>query len=497
MKLLNFVAFLLCLISKLVISEEVSPEFTKVWGPGLLPDLIVMPARYFFIQAVDIKNETIEESLPEGFNVKIEGLTELNKPCRIWVNNLDRKDGSYIIRYKMYEPCINMNIIIKYKDKHVSESPYLIKNKVYSDDCNCPLKNVDNFIENWECEDLPYFMSNKISNFGDIDWDTTRDKLIQKFNQPLAVSICQYIIKNNEIYRKCYGKYVGFSMFMDSILKSLVRKVKLPDLEFFVNLGDWPLSSFDFPEKYPILSWCGSKSSYDIVMPTYDITESSLENMGRVMLDMLSVQGNTLEKFENRIPKLFWRGRDSNRHRLDLILMSREHPELFNASLTNFFFYRDEEHIYGPKTEHVSFFRFFDYKYQIAIDGTVASYRLPYLLAGGSLLFKQDSMYHEHFYHQLEPNYHYVPVKKDLSNLLEKLKWAMENEEKALKIAKNGQKFANENLLPHNIFCYYINLLKELKEVTKSPVRIFEGMERVNQTKTQDCKCTDNIKDEL
>lgn len=75
---------------------------------------------------------------------------------------------------------------------------------------------------------------------------------------------------------------------------------------------------------------------------------------------MLSVQGNTDLPWKSRIPKLFWRGRDSNKHRLDLIKLSKKHPELFNVSLTNFFFYRDEEHIYGPKTEHVSFFKFFD-----------------------------------------------------------------------------------------------------------------------------------------
>lgn len=50
-------------------------------------------------------------------------------------------------------------------------------------------------------------------------------------------------------------------------------------MEFFVNLGDWPLSSHK--NKFPIFSWCGSNSTLDIVMPTYDITESSLENMGR------------------------------------------------------------------------------------------------------------------------------------------------------------------------------------------------------------------------
>lgn len=92
--------------------------------------------------------------------------------------------------------------------------------------------------------------------------------------------MCHYVTKNNEIYRKCYGKYVGFKMFMDNILLSLSRKFKLPDLEFFVNLGDWPLAKKP-NDKYPIFSWCGSSDTYDIVMPTYDITESTLENMGR------------------------------------------------------------------------------------------------------------------------------------------------------------------------------------------------------------------------
>lgn len=91
--------------------------------------------------------------------------------------------------------------------------------------------------------------------------------------------MCHYIIKNNLIYRRCYGKYTGFKMFVDNILLSLSRKVILSDTEFFVNLGDWPLSSQT--AKYPILSWCGSKDSFDIVMPTYDLTESTLENLGR------------------------------------------------------------------------------------------------------------------------------------------------------------------------------------------------------------------------
>lgn len=78
------------------------------------------------------------------------------------------------------------------------------------------------------------------------------------------------------------------------------------------------------------------------------------------MLDMLSVQGNVKYIWERRKEILFWRGRDSNKNRLNLIKISKTHPELFNASLTNFFFFKDEEDIYGPRSEHISFFKFFD-----------------------------------------------------------------------------------------------------------------------------------------
>lgn len=59
-------------------------------------------------------------------------------------------------------------------------------------------------------------------------------------------------------------------------------QVRVPDVEFFVNLGDWPLEKRSPSDKlHPIFSWCGSNDTRDIVMPTYDLTESVLETMGR------------------------------------------------------------------------------------------------------------------------------------------------------------------------------------------------------------------------
>ena len=75
-------------------------------------------------------------------------------------------------------------------------------------------------------------------------------------------------------------------MFVDGILLFITRTLNMPDLEILLNLGDWPLinKKVKLGEKeilIPMFSWCGSKDSSDIVMPTYEITESSLENLGR------------------------------------------------------------------------------------------------------------------------------------------------------------------------------------------------------------------------
>ena len=68
----------------------------------------------------------------------------------------------------------------------------------------------------------------------------------------------------------------------------------------------------------------------------------------------------------------------------------------------------------------------------------MAAYRVPYLLAGGSLLLKMESQYREHFYRHLEPFRHYIPVRGDLSDLTERVEWARQNDAQAKTIAENA-----------------------------------------------------------
>lgn len=133
----------------------------------------------------------------------------------------------------------------------------------------------------------------------------------------------------------------------------------------------------------------------------------------------------------------------------------------------------------------------------MAIDGTVSPYRMPFLLAGGSLVFKPESKYFEHFYEDLKPYVHYIPVEEDLSDLVDKIKWAQENDDEAKEIAKNGQSFVNEHLSPVYIFCYHIQVLNEFSKIIASSIKVLDGMEEVKQENLQDCDCTTHIKDEL
>lgn len=296
-------------------------------------------------------------SYPTKFNVNIYGKSAVGK-CRTRIEVIDRRD-MFIVRYKVFESCWNFEIHIKYDQKHISGSPYLISGNVYSEKCFCPQK-IEKWLENYKCEGSYEQIYADLKPFNRVNFRKMQAQIVEKFStKTSSVSLCHYVIKNNQFFRKCYGHYTGFKMFIDSLFSTLINIVELPDMEVIVNLGDWPLVSNNSVEPLSIFSWCGSVSTLDIVMPTYELTESSFEAMSRVSVDVLSVQKSKLT-WNEKHNVLFWRGRDSRRERLNLIDIARKNPDLFNVSLTNFFFFRDEEIKYGPKSPHLPFFEFFD-----------------------------------------------------------------------------------------------------------------------------------------
>jgi hypothetical protein len=82
------------------------------------------------------------------------------------------------------------------------------------------------------------------------------------------------------------------------------------------------------------------------------------------------------------------------------------------------------------------------YSMLIDIEGGGYSGRLKHLLWSHRPLLLVDRPHKEFFFQFLKGWVHYIPVKRDLSDLVEKTKWCLENYDKALMIADNAYRFS-------------------------------------------------------
>ena len=104
------------------------------------------------------------------------------------------------------------------------------------------------------------------------------------------------------------------------------------------------------------------------------------------------------------------------------------------------------------------------YKYIIHICGHVGAYRLSLEMAMGSVILLVDSAWNIWYKHMLVEYVHYIPIKEDLSNLLEKIKWCRENDSKCKEIARNARDFYDQYLNKNSILDYLQKVLCELKK---------------------------------
>ncbi len=86
-----------------------------------------------------------------------------------------------------------------------------------------------------------------------------------------------------------------------------------------------------------------------------------------------------------------------------------------------------------------------EYKYLLDIGGNGYSARLKFLLFSGRPTMVVERDYVEYFWDDLKPYEHYIPVKMDLSDLVEQHQWAVDNDKAAVEIAENARDFAIKN----------------------------------------------------
>ena len=148
-------------------------------------------------------------------------------------------------------------------------------------------------------------------------------------------------------------------------------------------------------------------------------------------------------KWENKKSDWLWRGADTGRGvRLDFV--NRFYKE-YNVGFSEYV----QDHKMHPesyteelKKPKVTPRDILTHKYLPVVDGNDKSSSLGWIMASNSVPIMPVPRYHTWMCEPwLKPGVHYVEVKRNFSDLLEKIEWCKEHDEECLEIAENGKKF--------------------------------------------------------
>lgn len=307
-------------------------------------------------------------------------------------------------------------------------------------------------------------------------------------------------VVDSQIYQTRHKTFLHWGITALVVLEEIIKRYPLPDVDFIYLDQDGPLPpdgnlsvAFMGPDGSmplgPILA--GTKRDefnnvilyHDCLSPV-DLREEDTE------MPLLAYswaheieaveKGGIKYPWEKKLPKLFWRGRATDRiytdqdyvksPRVGLVLQSQQLPDLIDAAFTGWWkntllssipefpelqsFARTEDHLL--------------YKYQVCVDGAAGQFPgFAWRLLSNCLVFKIKSPVKLWFDAGLASEFHYIPIEHDLSNLANRLIWAQEHDDEARSIAENGRKFAQENIMPDDLILYCYKVLLKYASLQK------------------------------
>lgn len=251
----------------------------------------------------------------------------------------------------------------------------------------------------------------------------------------------------------------------EKALKTAIHFGKIKNMDFILSYLDGISSN---QKQAPIFS--PAKQGFPmgvILVPDWRSISSWWK---RDQVEILSLQGKT--PWEEKQDRAVWRGSFTKAIRERLCEISEEHPEILNAKVS----IKTADEADQKRLEERGFFgemlhfpQFLQYKFLPTVDGVCCAYpSLQWKLLSDSVTFKQDSDEVQWFYRGLKPFVHYIPVKNDLSDLVEKIAWAKEHDAECKQIAERGTQFAQANLMMEDVYLYLYLALKKYASLQKN-----------------------------
>ena len=275
--------------------------------------------------------------------------------------------------------------------------------------------------------------------------------------------IRRYRLVENQLY--CYvpenGELPQEDTHTEKAIRTLTHIRRLPDMDFLVSYLDaYPLESV-VPEELPAPLLVSGKirTSYNgILIPD----ERSIGPWWLGELRMIK---------KHRIPwvqkeqKAFWRGGFTKELRRELCRISLKYPEYLDARIVAPTNQQEELEQEGLTGQRCNWIDLLGYRYLPLLDGVMCAWpAFQGRLFSQSVTLKPDSEEVQWFYRPLQPYKHYIPVAKDLSDLIEQLDWAKASDEECQTIAANAYQFAKDHLMFVDIMSYLLAVLNSYGE---------------------------------
>jgi hypothetical protein len=304
------------------------------------------------------------------------------------------------------------------------------------------------------------------------------------------------------IANDCFFRYENYegdkaeAVFEDFLVNLCENRI-LPDSIFIINIRDHPVLNKDLKdsytsiidrdldEKYKFDNWCPivsvgpSKDNADIPFITQDDWLRTSKKLYPDDCGNGYIQPIDKVEWKDKINKGIFRGSatgcemgESN-VRIKASIISKENPKYLDAGVVSFN-RKLKKRLNEPlkvmdsfitKANFMTLNEKVRYKYILNLEGHVAAFRLGHEFSLGSVILIPESNYYLWFSYLLVPFEHYVPVKGDLSDLIEKIKWCIDNDDKCYTIAQNGVKFFDKYLDKNGIFDYVQNLLYQIQPI--------------------------------
>jgi len=279
----------------------------------------------------------------------------------------------------------------------------------------------------------------------------------------VRINMIHYQIVNNTLYRsqKCWFpmRCEGIEHFIEDALHTY----GLPNMEFIVNVGDWP-QSFLHAKPIPTFSFSKTLKDWrDIMYPAWAFwkggpcVKSEPQCLGRWDLKRENILGNPISWEEKKKLAFFVGGRTDD-ERDKLIRLGRSHPHLLSAQYT-------KEWEGQPAAAEVKLEDHCVYRYLFNVRGVAASFRHRHLFLCNSLVLHVGQDWLEFYYPSMKPWVHYIPVKSDFSNALQILEFIHDNDDLAQQIATAGHEFVIKHLRMKDITKYWRDLLFDFSKL--------------------------------